>query len=368
MKKILLFAAVAVLAISCSKTPTAKISATIEGGADTSVVLAKLLFNKLQAVDTIATDAAGHFDYKVKLSGNEPYFYYLYMGDNQLAALVLLDGDNVNVKASTIGGYEVEGSEESAKLQELNTMYGKAFNKLDALAKTQAPSAQLSRVYIDYRREVTKFIMNNPYSITSAVAAFQKFNDNLPVFSENADALIFQRVCDSLSTVYPSSEYIAALRDEIAARHANFDFQNKLSSVMEIGFPDLAMPDVNGQTQTLSGLKGKTIILSFWSIGQDEHKVFNQELLKLYNQYKSKGLEVYQVSLDIDKSAWAATVKSQNLPWINVNDGLGTQSTAVSSYNLQQIPAMFLIDKNGDLVAQNVFSIDELEKFLKKNL
>ena len=366
MKKILLFAAVAVLAISCSKTPTAKISATIEGAADTSVVLQKLLFNKLLAVDTIKTDASGHFDYKVKLSGNAPYFYYIYLGDNQLAALVLLDGDNVALKASTVGGYTVEGSEESVKFQELNTMYGKAFNKLDALVKGEAPSAQISRAYIDYRREVTKFIMNNPYSISSAVATFQKFNDNLPVFSENADALIFRRVCDSLSTVYPTSEYVAALRDEIAARQANFDFQNKLSSIAEIGFPDISMPDINGQMQTLSSLKGKTIILSFWSVGQDEHKVFNQDLLKLYEKYSSKGLEIYQVSLDIDKSLWASTVKSQKLPWINVNDGLGTQSPSVASYNLRQIPAMFIIDKNGELVAQNVYAMDELEKFLKK--
>ena len=365
MKKILLFAAVAVLAISCSKTPTAKISATIEGAADTSVVLSKLLFNKLQTVDTIRTDAAGHFDYKVKLSGNAPYFYYLYMGDNQLAAIVLLDGDNVKVNASTIGGYTIEGSEESFKFQELNTMYGKAFNKLDALVKSGAPSSQISRSYVEYRREATKFIMSNPYSISSAVAAFQKFNDNLPVFGENADALIFKRICDSLSTVYPSSEYVAALRDEIAARQASLDFRNKLDNLSEVGFPDLSMPDVNGQMQTLSSLKGQTIILSFWSVGEDGHKVFNQELLKLYEKYHSKGLEVYQVSLDTDKALWASTVKSQNLPWINVNDGLGTQSPSVASYNLRQIPAMFIIDKNGELAAQNVYAMDELEKFLR---
>lgn len=377
MKKIILLAGTLLFLVACSKTPTARISATIEGASDTTVVLQKLNFNRLQPVDTIKTDAAGHFEYKVKLTGAAPYFYYLYFGENQIASLVLLDGDNVKLNASTIGGYKVEGSQESLKLQELNTMYGKAFNTLDALA-TQALKAnadevkginsKLGKAYIDYRREVTKFVIDNPYSIASAVAVFQKFNENLPVFGEPTDIIILNRVCDSLATVYPSSEYVAALRDEISRRDNMASFANKLNNAVAQGFPEISLPDVNGEIKTLSEIKDKVVIVLFWSVSQDDHKMFNNDLLKLYEKYSSKGLEIYQISLDIDKPVWASTVKSQGLPWISVNDGLGVDSPAVVACNLNSIPSMFLINKAGDLVGTDVFDADKLEELIKKNL
>lgn len=371
MKKILILVSALCILASCSQTPSARISGVIEGASDTSVVLQKLNFNKLSAVDTIKVDAQGKFSSKVELTGSEPYFYYLYLGENQLAAMVLLNGDNINVKASTVGGYEISGSEESVLLQQVNAAYGKAFNTLSSLAReavsapdqeaVKAINAKLSRTFIDYRRDALKFVSEHPYSITSAVILFQKFNENLPVFGENADLLIFRKVKDSIETVYPRSEYVVAMRDEISAREAAFDFSNKLASVEATGFPDIALPDVNGEVRTLSSYKGNVIILSFWSVGMDNHKIFNNELVNLYEKYHSKGLEIYQVSLDIDKPSWAATVKSQELPWVSVNDGLGTSSPAVASYNLSGIPAMFVIDRNGDLAERDIYDGAQLE-------
>lgn len=102
MKKIILFAVTVFLLASCNSVPTARIDVTVNGAADSSVVLQKLLFNKLQVVDTIKTDAQGHFNYKVKLKGNAPYFYYLYFGDSPVASMILLPKDKVQVKALSL--------------------------------------------------------------------------------------------------------------------------------------------------------------------------------------------------------------------------------------------------------------------------
>lgn len=374
MKKILVIVSALCILASCSKTPSARISGVIEGAGDTTVVLQKLNLNRLSAVDTIKVDAQGHFSAKVDLTGSEPHFFYLYLGDNQLAAMVLLNDDDVRIKASTVGGYEISGSEESTLLQQVNTAYGKAFNTLSALvseassassqAELKAVNTKLSRTFIDYRRDALKFVMEHPRSISSAVVLFQKFNENLPVFGENADVLIFRQIKDSIETVYPKSEYVVAMRDEISAREAAFELSSKLATVQEEGFPNIALPDINGEIKSLSSYKGKVIILSFWSVGMDNHKIFNNDLVELYGKYHSRGLEVYQVSLDIDKPSWAATVKSQNLPWVSVNDGLGTASPAVSSYNLNGIPAMFIIDKEGDLVERDIFERTQLEAII----
>lgn len=381
MKKLMIFALAAVLISSCSNGPQAVISAVIDGAADSSVVLRKLNYNKFAVVDTIKTDASGAFKYKVALTGNEPYFYYIFSGDKQIAALVLKDGDKVSLKASTAGSYSVEGSEESALFLELNNMFGKASGAISDLAKEglsakeQSDEAalkeinrKLSRTYVEYRREATRFIMEHPFSITSAVALFQKFNENLAVFDEPSDVVIFKRVCDSLAVVYPKSEYVSSLNDEISRRASVASINNKLLELQSVSFPDIAMPDIDGKTKSLSELKGKVIVLSFWSTAQDEHKMFNKELEKLYEKYHAKGFEIYQVSLDIDKPSWAATIKSQNLPWISVNDGQGIDSPSVLTYNISKVPSMFVISKAGDIVDRDVFDTDKLEQLIVRNL
>ena len=72
------------------------------------------------------------------------------------------------------------------------------------------------------------------------------------------------------------------------------------------------------------------------------------ELLKpLYEQYKSKGLGIYAVCVDPDKAEWAQVVKSQELPWVNVNDGLGTASRSLFLYNFQRVPCCLLLTEDG---------------------
>ena len=382
MKKSMIICALTMAVLSsCSTGPQAVISAVIDGAPDTSVILRKFNYNKFATADTIRTDASGAFRYKVVLTGNEPYFYYVYFGDRQIAALILKDGDNVSLKASTAGSYSVSGSEESSLFQELNGMFGKASDTMGALAKEGVAArdgldesalkeinGKLSRTYVDYRREVTRFIMKHPFSITSAVALFQRFNDNLAVFDEPSDVILFRRVCDSLTVAYPKSEYVSSLNDEIARRTSVANLNEKIASLQSVSFPELALPDINGATRTLSELKGNVIVLSFWSTAQDEHKMFNKELENLYGKYHEKGLEIYQVSLDIDKPSWAATIKSQNLPWISVNDGLGIDSPSVTAYNIAKVPSMFVINRDGDIVDSDVFDTDRLEQVIVKSL
>ena len=74
------------------------------------------------------------------------------------------------------------------------------------------------------------------------------------------------------------------------------------------------------------------------------------------------------MSLDIDKAGWASTVRSQNLPWISVNDGLGVQSSAVFAYNVDHIPAMYVIDREGSFLGSDVFDKAQLEQLVRKAL
>ena len=378
MKRLIPWIMAAVVAVSCSTTPTAHNSATLESVPDSSVVLQKLNYNRLVPVDTIRTDKSGHFDYTVDLTGNEPYFYYLYLGDKPVASLVLRPSDRVAITVTAEGSFRIEGSEESALLKKVNEDFAETTGRMNALAaslgedstdeEVKAVNSELSQMYVEYKRQAIKHVISHPRSITSAVVLFQRFSDNLPVFGQETDGLLFKTVRDSLELVYPNSEFLTALRDEVDMRAKNLELSNRFGDASVISFPELSLPDADGNTRLLSELEGKVIVLSFWSVSQDEHKMFNVELADLYRKYHDRGLEVYQVSLDIDKPSWAATVRSQGLPWISVNDGLGIDSPSVLAYNISRIPSMFVIDRAGNPVANDVFEKDARERLLQSLL
>ena len=97
--------------------------------------------------------------------------------------------------------------------------------------------------------------------------------------------------------------------------------------------------------------------------------MFNQDvLLPIYKTYHPKGLEIYSVSLDTDKGVWASAVKNQDLPWINVCDGRGAATLAVSLYNITKgLPVAYMI-VNGSLQPETMSTEKELRAFLAANL
>ncbi|MBO4570411.1 MAG: AhpC/TSA family protein [Bacteroidales bacterium] len=377
MKRVVILALALVLTFSCAKTPTAMLSGTAEGLSDTCLVLQRLDLNSLVQVDTLTLGTEGAFNYKVELPGETPTFYYLYDGERQAAALVLLPGDKVTVKVGAYD-YEVEGSEESALLKQIDEAFYAARVDMERYADllNAAPdddaytkvATEMSRSYIDYKRGAVAQIMNNPKSITSAIIPFQRFSEQLPVFNEHTDVILFKQLYDSLQTVYPKSQYVVALGDEINRREQAFDLNQKLDRMSTISYPELNLPDVEGRDRILSDLEGKVIILSFWTAANADQKMYNQTLKDLYAKYHDAGLEIYQVSLDVDKAMWASTVKSQELPWISVNDGLGAGSPARVAYNIGQLPSLFVINREGDVLSRDVFAENELEALVKKSL
>ena len=125
-------------------------------------------------------------------------------------------------------------------------------------------------------------------------------------------------------------------------------------------YPELSLPDINSQTRRLSELEGKPFILLFWMPSEVSQKVINLHLKEIYNLYHTKGLEIYSVAVG-DKSLWATTIKEQGANWINVNDGKGASSPALGIYNVTTLPAMFIFNKEGKVVARDLFDTEKLK-------
>lgn len=381
MRKLAVLGLAALMAVGCSKNNGAQISAQIEGAGNAEVVLYQLAVNQVKTVDTIKTGADGKFSYTVAMPEAAPDFYYLTYKGNKLASLVLKAGDKVSVKVDTLGaGLAIEGSEESlllgqyekglatvsAQMAQMSEQMNAAIEKKD-LAAAEDLKIKMGKSYVKYRRDLIKTIMENPYSFANINALYQQVGQQLPVFSSENDYLLVERVHDSLATLYPSSVYLQSLKEQISGAKNAIALAEKIYEAETKSFPNLSLPDINAKNVELSSLEGKPFILMFWTISEPSQKMFNNDLKELYRKYRSSGLEIYQVSLDEDKTAWASAVKDQQLPWISVCDGKGPASPAVVAYNLLTVPTMFVFNAKGDLVANGNLTVKgELENAIRK--
>jgi hypothetical protein len=357
--KIVLLGLCALAIASCAK-PSARIEGTLTDAPDRQVIVKMLDINNYKVLDSVKTDAAGHYTYKVPVQEGQPEFVYLFYGDTKISSLLLQEGDEVKVVTDTLGRGSVIGSVESERLQEVERKFAEFLREAD----NAEDNAAFRRSYIQYYRDAVKYVMTNPFSLTVVPVLFQNVNSDLPVFSQTTDALHFRNALDSLVTVYPDSKYVKALERETTRREGLLGLDARLSMATEADYPDIQSKDINGNNVSLKALGSKAVILFFWTVTDAESKILNQETYKpVYEDYHDKGLEIFAVSLDTDKAAWASVVRSQELPWVNVNDGLGAASPAATLYNITSLPQAFLI-LDGQILDRKV----EGEKALRREL
>ncbi len=355
----------------------AKVKGVVADAPDSEVIVKLLDVNRYEVLDTVATDAAGKFSYKVEIKKGQPEFVYLFYKDTKVASLLLERGDKVSVKADTLGNFEVSGSEESVKLAQVEKDHAAALGRLAAAAagletasgdEAAAFRREMGKIYIDHYRNCVKYVVSNSKSLTSVPVLYQNFGPGLPVFAQTTDAIHFVNTADSLETVYPDSKYVKALRKEAEKRFGYLELEAQLKNATEIGFPEVELPDLNANKIKLSEVDSKVVMLYFWDPSNASQKMFNLDYLKdLYEDYNKKGFEIYQAALTPDKAAWAQTVKSQNLPWINVCDGLGGSSPYIATYNLYVLPSIFII-ADGQLIDGGATDEKSLRRLLNKLL
>ena len=364
---------------SCASN-SAKLSGTLEGVNNGSVVVKLLDVNKMTVLDTLAVKN-GSYSCSVPVKAGDPEFVYVYYGPTKVASLILQKGENAKVTSDTLGNYTVTGSPESELLsgsEKAQAEFAAATALYRAKIANLNPSSpealQLGREfgqnYVSYYRKRVLYVMQNPKSLSTLPVLYEAIGD-VPVFSQTTDAIHFRNVYDSLMTVYPESRYVKALDAEAARRENLMRLDHYAKEAQEIGFIDINMPDVKGQKVALSDVakEKKVVMVYFWASVMGEQKMFNLDVLQpVYKQFAPKGFEIYAVSLDTDKAAWATAVKTQNSGWINVCDGYGVSSPVVSTYNVQTIPSLFFIIDGEVVSSTGVKNEATLRAFLSSKL
>lgn len=132
--------------------------------------------------------------------------------------------------------------------------------------------------------------------------------------------------------------------------------------------PDFTLPDVDGNPVSLSGLRGKYVLIDFWASWCPDCRKENPNLVAAWQKYKDKNFTILGVSLDRKKEPWVKAIEKDRLDWMHVSDLKGWKSDAAVQYAIRWIPTSFLLDPDGVIIATGLEGQalhDKLEEVLK---
>ena len=114
------------------------------------------------------------------------------------------------------------------------------------------------------------------------------------------------------------------------------------------------MEDVDGNLRKVSDVRGKIVLLEFWSSNCGPCRKENPNLVKTYETYNPLGFEIFAVSQDVKRTNWLKAIEKVGLPWIQVSELKGSKDLASLIYGINGIPDNFLIDKDGTIIARDI--------------
>jgi len=372
MKKALWVLVLAWIVSSCETEPEHfTISGKINNANGEKLYLIELQTNNVVFLDSIILNSEGVYTFEGQT--DIPKFLALRTNANNYLTLIVKPQEQISVETD---GHNlakdpiIQGSPESVKITELRKRLDESVNTLDSLGiyyrsligtrdlvRVRDSLNEISKKIIEEHTEYTKtFVEENVNSLASLMALYQQIAPRKYVLNPTDDFSYFSMVDSSLMLKYPESDAIKALHTQVQELKRQKAREAEINSAVGIGVmaPEIALPNPNGDTIQLSSLKGKYVLLDFWASWCRPCRIENPVLVKNYKKYHEKGFEIYQVSLDKKKDAWLNAIESDKLNWLHVSDLQFWNSSAAQLYKVQAIPANFLLDKNGRIIAKNL--------------
>ncbi len=322
-------------------------------------------------IDSTKVVAGNTFTINSKVADGGEVFV-LNVGGGQKMALLVEGGETLNVvadgyqmdaKTGQTGKATVTGSKNMEYYEKLNTlrtdMEAKVsnWNKQVAAATEKKDNKRIAQIEQEYQtteQEVlTKVKAMLPDMGTSLVSLFA-----LNFINIDSDFATYDALAQKFEKENPNSPHAKSLIGRVA----------RIKGV-SVGAPapEISLSDTTGTPVALSSLRGKYVLIDFWASWCGPCRAENPNVVRMYNKYKDKGFAIYSVSLDQAKANWTKAIRNDNLTWTHVSDLKFWQSAAAQQYGVQAIPATFLLDKEGKIIAKNLRG-DALEQKLEEVL
>jgi peroxiredoxin len=367
MKKLLagsIMIAVLLSFISCKTkiTDGYTINGTISGADTGWILLKKREEGKMITADSLQIKE-GKFTFTGKVEMPEMYYLKLMNMDGALPFFIENTAITMTVYADSIDKSVVTGSathdaftayqkEESVYNLKMEELYGeymtaKEANDSVSLKKVEANYDSVQNAQSVFTKE---YILKNGKSVVAAYLAISN------AYAYKLEDL--QAINKAMDPAIANSVYVKKLAEREA-----------LLIKIQPGqpAPDFTMNDTTGKPVSLSSLKGQVVLVDFWASWCGPCRAENPNVVAAYKKFSSKGFTILGVSLDTDKEKWLQAIAKDGLVWQHVSDLIGWDNAAAKQYGVMSIPANFLLDKEGKILATGLRG-EDLEKKLEEVL
>ena len=312
----------------------------------------------------IATDTAvvykGGFTFKGQIEGTEMRSLTIDGVNGQTTLLLEAGNIEVVVYKDSIYKSTVKGSFNNAVFNDYKKQYKAKIDDLTFLKRSLIESQTDPIISNSLKKEMD-----------SLGTELKNFGFNFIKANTNADfsLLLLNRLIDQngfdltlASEAYDkidNSVKIKTTNNQIISNRIKTKIKSaKKSELVTIGkiVPNFSAPNPQGELIELNKIKGKVTIIDFWASWCKPCRVENPNLVKLYNEYHPKGLEIISVSLDREaqKDFWIKAIEKDQLNWYNISNLKFWQEPIAKLYGVNSIPATFIIDENGILIAKKL--------------
>lgn len=362
---------------ACNNSSDFTVKGVVAGADGQLMYLENVGISNVVTLDSIKLAPGGKFKFTEKRP-EYPDFYRLRL-NNQLINFAVDSTETISFVADAgtfATSYSVEGSENSKAIKAITLAQLDANQAISRLRKEYEDKMISDTTYrmkvlaaADAYKEVArKYIYSAPMSTAAYFALFQQI-DGLLFFDlyDRKDVKAYGAVATSYNHTYPESPrskhlYNLTLQSmKVLRAQRPVDYSNV--ETKEISVLDIELPDVRGEVVKLSTVApGKVVLINFTAYQTEWSPALNMALGELYTKYHDQGLEIYQVSLDSDFHFWRNG--ASNLPWVTVHDPQSVYSQVAGLYNVKQLPALFILDRKGNLV-KRVEDVKKLEADVK---
>ncbi len=371
MRRLIIFLLPVLIIAGCNKMDKFTIEGVTGKRIKETIYISRIDVDTPVLIDSARVKPGGRFRLKVKSTG--PEFYQLGYSASDFITLLAAPGEKIRLQfteENLSSGYAVSGSTGSEQIRMLDSTLAITRNKLDSLTAVYNQASKepgfdvkgpaLEKEYTDIikaqRKKNIEFIVTNVNSMASIKALYQRINDNTYVLYESRDLQYYKIVADSLGRRYPDSKNTQALSRDLK-KELEAMYIRQLKQVIDT-LPETKLDpnlrDINGRTITLSSLKGKYVLVSFWSAKSKECITENLQLKDLYRTYNKKGFEIYQINLDQNEADWISAVRFDELPWISTREENPQEPVFARLFNVQTLPSNYLFNREGEVIAVNL--------------